>query len=181
MKFKEGDKVMYKGRECKIDHFDGDVIFLETYYSNLGIGVKEEQLELIEEPQEECEPTNWDVPIIDKPNTLISEHIAVLRRDEKCLVWDHDGDDKEERIFIHKITGVFREYYCVANGSESEYSKGEMFGIVPWAFCEPLPKEVTQEEALEAWERVGGIEIQYPRNVKDMEEFIKVKDYITNN
>lgn len=155
---------------------------LSEYGKSIGIDLNE----YFKEPQEECDHTYVTrlsdlVSICVKCDKIKTEE-PDLKLGDKCLVWDQMGGIEKEAIYIShsKLCG----YIAVVDEHIKNYENGWSFMCTHFSKCrimqEPI-KEVTKEEALEAWKRVGDIEIQYPRNVKDMEEFIKVKDYITNN
>jgi len=103
-----------------------------------------------------------------------------LKLGDKCLVWGEEGSVKVERIFLFKIDGY---YVTVISGRENDFIQHKYFPSVFWKYCEPLPKDVTKKEALEALKQVRSPWRPLGVNCseKEQELFDKVKDYITNN
>jgi len=79
-----------------------------------------------------------------KPLTdAIATSKCPFNRGERILVWDANGNNKKERVFMGYIEGARAPYVCVAGNFEKEYFNGKPFELVDYVNAEPMPPRET--------------------------------------
>jgi hypothetical protein len=67
------------------------------------------------------------------------------KRGDRVLVWDSEGNDLKERIFLIKIESAIYPIITVGIKYGNEFNNGEKFGIECYKHMKPLPIEQPKE------------------------------------
>jgi hypothetical protein len=88
----------------------------------------------------------WNNPTEESPKV---ENKWQPKRGERVLVWDSEGNDLKERIFLIKIESAIYPIITVGIKYGNEFNNGEKFGIECYKNMKPLPIEQPKEDKVE--------------------------------
>jgi hypothetical protein len=85
----------------------------------------------------------WNNPTEESPKV---ETEWQPKRGDRVLVWDSEGNDLKERIFLIKIESAIYPIITVGIKYGNEFNNGEKFGIECYKHMKPLPIEQPKKD-----------------------------------